>query len=120
MGVISIKGIEVFAHHGVLETEREVGQTFFIDVTVSLDLTRAGQSDDLNQTLDYGSLAAAIHERVSSERWNLIERVAERVADLVLADSWVEGVEVTVHKPDAPIQVPFRDVSVTITRRREG
>ena len=62
--------------------------------------------------------AEAIHERVSSEQWNLIERVGERVADLVLSDPRVANVVVTVHKPEAPISVPFGDVSVTIARER--
>ena len=81
--------------------------------------TPPATNDDLEATLDYGILAASIHERVSGEQWNLIERVAERVAELVLDDARVHHVAVTVHKPEAPIQVPFRDVSVTITRTRQ-
>ena len=120
MDKICLEGVAVFAHHGVFEEERDAGQTFLIDTTVTLDLEGARVNDDLEETLDYGWLAAAIHERVSSERWNLIERVAHRVADLVLTDPRVEMVEVTVHKPEAPITVPFSDVSVTITRRRDA
>lgn len=115
---VSITGIEVFARHGVLEDEREEGQVFSIDVSLELDLSRAGASDDLADTVDYGELARRVHERVSSEQWNLIEKVAERVADLVLDDRRVGAVTVTVHKPDAPISVPFRDVSVSISRVR--
>lgn len=115
---ISITGIEVFAHHGVLEDEKEKGQVFAVDLSLDVDLRQAGASDDLADTVDYGDLARRVHERVSSERWDLIEKVAERVAELVLEDQRVSGVTVTVHKPDAPISVPFRDVSVSVTRRR--
>ncbi len=115
---ISLTGISVFAHHGVLDHERIHGQTFLVDVRLDADLTSASQSDDLKDTIDYGSLARRIHERVAGERWDLIERVAERVADLVLDDPRVESVEVTVHKPAAPIPVEFEDVAVTVRRSR--
>ncbi len=115
---ITLTGLEVFAHHGVFEHEQASGQVFRIDVTVALDLTGARLHDDLAQTLHYGELATAIHERVAGERWDLIERVAERVIDLVFEDERVQEAEVTVHKPDAPIEVAFEDVSVTVVRRR--
>lgn len=116
MDTITLRGVEVFAHHGVLDSERADGQPFIIDVDVSLDLSEACRTDDLARTIDYGRLADAIHQRVSGEQWNLIERVAERVADLVLAIPLAAEVVVTVHKPQAPIDVAFGDVSVTITR----
>jgi dihydroneopterin aldolase len=116
MDRITLKGVEVFAHHGAFESERDQGQTFVVDVEVVIDLSEARASDELEATLDYGWLAAAIYQRVSSERWNLIERVAERVSDIVLADTRVEKVVVTIHKPEAPIPVEFEDVSVTIER----
>lgn len=115
---ITLAGIEVFAYHGVLEREKQEGQLFVIDVVVELDVAEAATSDDLEATVDYGALAAFIHERVSQERWHLIETVAERVADLVLTDQKAEAVTVTVHKPQAPLEVPFRDVAVTVRRSR--
>lgn len=115
---ISITGISVFAHHGVLESEKLNGQTFLVDVELQADLSAAAGSDSLEQTIDYGSLGRRIHDRVASERWDLIERVAGRVADLVLEDPRVSAVQVTVHKPDAPIPVEFGDVAVTIRRAR--
>ena len=113
---IMLKGLRIPARHGVTEEERAGGQTFVLDVVAWLDLTTAGRTDDLSVTLDYGLLAEAIHSRVSGEQWNLIETVAERVADLVLENGLVTRVEVTVHKPEAPIRVPFEDVAVTIVR----
>ena len=115
---IAVRGIEVFAHHGVFDQEKADGQLFSIDVEIDVDLAEAARSDALAATVDYGRLAEQIHERVSTERWNLIETVAQRVADLVLEDSRVQGVTVTVHKPQAPISVPFRDVAVTVHRTR--
>jgi dihydroneopterin aldolase len=115
---IKLRGIEVFAHHGVLAEEQDRGQVFLVDVDVALDLSEAAASDDLSTTLHYGELAQVIHDRVQGERWDLIEKVAGRVADLVLEDERVLRVDVTVHKPHAPIEVPFSDVSVTISRIR--
>ena len=115
---IDIEGIEVFARHGVLEHERIEAQRFLIDLTVHLDLSRAGASDDLFDTVDYGRLAQEAHDVVAGESHQLIEKVADRVATRILADSGVERVVVTVHKPDAPIPLQFGDVSVTIDRSR--
>ena len=113
---ITLKGLRIPASHGVTDEERAAGQTFVVDVMARLDLSEAGRTDDLSETLDYGLLAEAIHRRVSGEQWNLIETVAERVAGLVLENRLVARVEVTVHKPEAPIEVPFEDVAVTIVR----
>lgn len=115
---IGVVGIEVFAHHGVLAGEQADGQLFVVDVDIELDLAPASASDDLSDTVDYGRLALLIHQRVSGERWNLIETVAGRVADLVLEDRRVGAVTVTVHKPQASITVPFDDVRVTLRRIR--
>ena len=117
-GTISLVGLRVFGYHGVLEEEQAEGQEFIVDVTLHTDLSVPALTDDLADTVDYGALAAAIHERVAGERWNLIERVAGRVADLVMEDERVLGVEVRVHKPAAPIEVPFDDVVVEIRRER--
>jgi len=116
---IRITGIEVFAFHGVLASEKENGQRFIVDVELGLDLSQAGTSDDLIETVDYGLLAQRIYDVVASERWDLIERVATRVAETVLEDSRVETVAATVHKPDAPIAVGFGDVAVTVSRDRD-
>jgi dihydroneopterin aldolase len=115
---ISLSGLRVFAHHGVLEREAEEGQIFIVDLTIAIDLSRPGESDDLADTVDYGAIAQTVHDVVSDERWNLIERVAQRITDVVLDDDRVSSVEVTVHKPSAPILVGFDDVSVTIERAR--
>ena len=115
---ITLTGVRVRAHHGVFDFEREAGQEFVIDVSVAVDLAAAASGDDLGRTVHYGELAEAISAAVERDPVDLIETVAERVAAVALAFPAVEEVEVTVHKPQAPITVPFTDVAVTIVRGR--
>ncbi len=115
---IELTGLRAFAHHGVFEHERRDGQEFVVDVRVSLDLGDASETDDLQKTIHYGELAEEIVAAVESSPVDLIETVAKRVADVVLQRPQATVVRVTVHKPNAPIAVPFDDVSVTITRGR--
>jgi len=115
---ITLTGVRVRAHHGVFDVEREQGQEFVIDVSVAVDLSAAASGDDLGRTVHYGELAEAVVAAVERDPVDLIETVAERVAAVALAHPAVEEVEVTVHKPQAPIRVPFADVAVTIVRGR--
>jgi dihydroneopterin aldolase len=115
---IELTAIEVFARHGVFEIEQVKAQVFRVDVTAFLDLSRPGETDDLGDTIDYGTLAAEVREVVGSESHKLIEKVATRVAETVLAHPEVERAVVTIHKPDAPVDVALDDVSVTIDRQR--
>ncbi len=114
-------GIEVWAFHGVLPHEAELGQLFLVDVVVRLELTAAVVDDDLASTVDYGGLAVVVRDAVESPRASLLEVVAERAAAAVLAhDPKIAEVEVTVHKPKAPLTVPVADVAVSVTRTRGG
>jgi dihydroneopterin aldolase len=115
---IVLTGLRVRANHGVFDFEREQGQDFVVDVTAWLDLSPAAAGDDLGATVHYGELAEEVVAAVERDPVDLIETVAERVAATVLAHEPVDAVEVTVHKPQAPITVPFADVAVRITRRR--
>ncbi len=115
---LTITGLEVFAHHGVFDFERAEGQRFVLDITLWLDAAPAAAADDLAQTVHYGELAVAIHAAAAADPVDLIETLAERVAGVVLTHEPVRRVRVTVHKPDAPIPLPFADVSVSITRSR--
>ena len=115
---IELKGIEVLARHGVLEHEKQDQQLFRIDLTLFLDLSSAGASDDLADTVDYGKLAQITHDLVQGESHDLIESVANQIAAAVLTESRVERVTVTVHKPEAPIPLTFEDVAVTVDRSR--
>ena len=89
---ISLRGVRATGYHGVFEHERRDGQEFVVDVDVSLDLARAGASDDLADTLDYGALAAGVVERIEGEPFDLIERLAAVIADDVRRDPRVEQV----------------------------
>jgi dihydroneopterin aldolase len=113
---LTLTGLRASAFHGVYEHERRTGQVFVVDVTVHLDLSPAADRDDLASTIHYGELAEEIVSAVERDPVDLIETVAERVAQLVLAHDAAQSVDVTVHKPSAPITVPFADVSVTIHR----
>lgn len=115
---ISLTGITAVGHHGVFEHERRDGQPFVVDVVLHLDLRPAGESDDLTRTAHYGELAEHVSRIVTGEPLNLIEALAERIAAHVLASFPVNAVEVTVHKPKAPIEVAFGDVAVSIYRER--
>ena len=115
---IAVRGIQAYGHHGVYAEERAAGQPFLVDVVLAVDLAPAGSSDDVADTVHYGELAQQVVGAVENDPVDLLETLAERVADLALAYPLVQEVEVTVHKPEAPVGVPFEDVAVTIVRRR--
>lgn len=121
---IKIKGLRVYAHHGVFDFERQNGQDFYIDVTVWV----AGKStltDDLNHTVHYGDLAKALVEAAKNQPVDLIETLAQRLLDLTLnfgggsLSGLIKKAKVTVHKPNAPIPYDFKDVSVTLKGKHE-
>jgi len=114
---LAISGIECYAHHGVFDFERRDGQVFVVDLVLGLDTAPAAASDDLRDTVDYGSLVTAVKAAVERDPVDLIETLAARIADLCVTQHRVEWARVTVHKPDAPIDATYSDVALTITRR---
>lgn len=115
---ISVLGVECFGHHGVFDHERRDGQPFVVDLTLGVDTRPAAASDDLRDTVDYGSLVDRVTAVVTGDPVDLIETLADRVAGVCLLDSRVEWARVTVHKPNAPISASFADVTLTITRHQ--
>ncbi|GAA2630972.1 dihydroneopterin aldolase [Dactylosporangium fulvum] len=115
---ISLSGLTVRGNHGVFDFERRDGQDFVIDAVLELDLAPAAASDDVADTVHYGELAERLAEVVGGEPVNLIETLAQRLADVCLADPRVRVATVTVHKPQAPIPLQFADVAVTVRRSR--
>jgi len=113
---LAVTGIECFAHHGVFEHERREGQVFVVDLVLGLDTRGAAASDDLHDTVDYGSLVARVKAAVESDPVDLIETLAQRISDVCLTDGRVDWARVTIHKPGAPIDAVFDDVTLTITR----
>ena len=117
---ITLTGVRAYGYHGVFEAERREGQEFIVDVTLFLSIAAAAASDDVADTVHYGEVAERIVELVGGEPLNLIEALAARIADdLLITHEIVRMVAVTVHKPHAPITVPFENVAVTIRRARE-
>lgn len=115
---IRLLGLSATGYHGVLDHERADGQTFVADVVVHLDTRRAAATDDLGHTLNYASLAQDVVAVLAGPAVNLLETVAEQIAALVLDLPGVVAVDVALHKPSAPVPVPFDDVVVAIRRDR--
>lgn len=121
MDTISLDGIELWANHGVMEHEADLGQRYVVDVTVHVDLEAAIASDDLADTIDYGALSSLVAHTFGAPRTRLVEAVAGRVANAVLEhDERIQAVDLTVHKPSAPLTVPVGDVRIRLTRWRDG
>jgi 7,8-dihydroneopterin aldolase/epimerase/oxygenase len=115
---IELRGLRIRGHHGVHDHERRDGQEFVVDVTVWIDLDRAAATDDLADTVDYGTVAARAAEIVGGPPKNLIETVAGELAEDVMRDERIHAVEVVLHKPQAPIPLTFDDVAVVARRSR--
>lgn len=120
MDRITLTGVTAVGHHGVFDFERREGQPFVVDAVLHLDFTKAAESDDVMDTAHYGEVAQRITDWISGEPLNLIEALAVRIADSLLSEFPLLAVDVTVHKPQAPIEVPFGDVAVTVHRDAPG
>ncbi|MFB6849728.1 dihydroneopterin aldolase [Streptomyces sp. NPDC056373] len=118
MDRVALRGLKARGHHGVFPEERAEGQTFIVDLVLGLDTRPAAADDDLAKTVHYGIVAEEVVAVVQGEPVDLVETLAERIAQACLKHEEVQEVEVCVHKPEAPITVPFDDVTVTITRSR--
>lgn len=116
---VTLSGVRGRGFHGVFEHEKREGQEFVVDVEIAVDLVPAGRTDDLVDTVNYGEIGAATLARIEGEPFDLIERLAEVVAQDALRHTAVDEVVVTVHKPQAPVGVPFGDVTVRVVRHRE-
>ncbi|MFV0426337.1 MAG: 2-amino-4-hydroxy-6-hydroxymethyldihydropteridine diphosphokinase [Beutenbergiaceae bacterium] len=115
---IALVGVGGVGHHGVQAEERRDGQPFRVDLTLMVDTETAGRSDELSQSVDYAAVAADVVAVIEGEPVNLIETLAARIAAAVLRNPAVASVDITVHKPEAPVGVPFTDVNVSISRDR--
>jgi len=116
---IVLQGISARGFHGVLDAEKRDGQDFVVDVTLEVDLRRAGRSDLLLHTVNYAEVAADVVALITGPSLDLIETLADRIALVALRRPLVQVVQVTVHKPQAPVGVPFGDVQVVVERRRD-
>ena len=119
MDKISIKNLEVFAKHGVYTEEKALGQKFIISVVLYTDLSRAGKSDSLENSIDYGKICALIKSFVEKNIFNLIETVAENLAEkLLVENALLQKVHIEVKKPWAPVAMHLETISIEIERGR--
>ena len=117
---IFVNGLVLHAYHGVMQHEAKVGQTFRLDLVLSIDLSEASRSDTLKHTVSYDAVVKTASEAFCSRRYRLVEAAAGAVADAVLDRCpAVARIRVTVHKPHAPIAATFDDVGVVLERARE-
>ncbi|HEY8339224.1 MAG TPA: dihydroneopterin aldolase [Egibacteraceae bacterium] len=119
MDRIDVTGLRAYGRHGVLARERREGQPFVIDLSMELDLDAAARSDSLADTVDYGKVAEAVVAAVESTRFDLLEALAGHLTEVVLASGPIAAATVRVRKPQAPIGVPFDEVSVQLRRERQ-
>lgn len=117
---IELRGLKVRGNHGVFDHEKRDGQDFLVDLVLWTDFSAAAASDDLADTIDYGALALLARDVVAGPAFDLIETVASRIADGIMEMApAAHAVEVTLHKPQAPIPAEFADVAVVARRSRE-
>ena len=120
MDRIILRDLAFFAYHGVYQEEASLGQRFYFDLDIYLDLRTAGKSDNENDTVRYDHIAKRVETLVINQRFHLIEALAEAVAqDLLKHMNKIEAVRVKVRKPEAPIPAIVKDIAVEITRERK-
>ncbi len=121
MDSIILKNLDFYGYHGVLESEKRLGQHFFIDAVLFLDLKKAGETDDLSHTVHYGHVFQLIERIATIERYDLIEALAERICTEILANFRpVQKIRLKIKKPEAPIEGNFEYVAVAIQRERDS
>ena len=116
---IAIRGLRAYGHHGVYASERRQGQSFSCDAVLEVDTRPAAETDDLQRTVNYAELSQRLYSVLSGEPVDLLETLAQRLAEVCLAHEMVDAVEITVHKPQAELGVPFDDVTVAIRRQKD-
>lgn len=120
MDKIVISGLQIFAYHGVNPEEKENGQTFVLDIEARADLSQAGQTDCLEDTVSYAKMIKTVRRVFAEEKDDLIERAAQRTAQALLSEyGRLSSVKILLKKPNAPINAQFDYVGVEIERCRQ-
>lgn len=120
MDQIQIRGLKVFAWHGVGLEEKKEGQPFILDIDMECNLKKAGETDSLGDTVNYAAVIEEVTRVMREKSYDLIERAASRAAEAVLKmDERIIRVRVLLKKPEAPIQAQFDYVAVEVTRERK-
>ena len=121
MDTIHIKGLRLFAYHGVNPEEKRDGQNFILDITADVDLSRPCRTDNVEDTVSYAKVMKTAIRVMNEASYDLLEKVSQRVADQILEEyPPIQTVEITLKKPEAPIRADFDYVAVHIVRRREA
>lgn len=119
MDKITIKGLKLFAYHGVNPEEKQNGQTFILDIDYYVNTAKACHNDSIDDTVSYAKVVKAAREVFTAEKYDLIERAAQVVADRLLDDfEEIFKVDITLKKPEAPVNAEFDYMAVSITRER--
>lgn len=117
MDIIRVNGIRLYAYHGVLHAERDIGQYFIVDVSLYIDLTEACVSDDVNDTINYAEVYETVEAIIQGPPVNLLEHLGHKIIEKLTNDyPVVKKIEVTITKPSPPIDGNYKDVSVTLNR----
>lgn len=119
MDKIFFSGMSFYGFHGVYGAEAELGQRFMVDLELSIDLSRAGASDDLHDTVNYAEIFTCVQKVVEGERYNLVERLTTEVAQQLLTQFPLVEVKVKVTKPNPPIKGHYEGVAIEMIRKRE-
>lgn len=120
MDKIIIKGLKLFAYHGVNEEEKINGQDFILDIVLTVNINKACVSDNVEDTISYAKVVKTVRRVFTAEKYDLIEKCAQVIADAVLNEyPDVFSVDVTVKKPQAPVSAEFDYMAVNIVRGRE-
>ncbi|MGI6226438.1 MAG: dihydroneopterin aldolase [Peptococcales bacterium] len=121
MDKILLKNLSFYGFHGVLAEEKTLGQKFFVDVELQLDLKKAGLTDNVVDTVSYADIYQLVKEQVTTKNYNLLEALAENIAGKILTHyEKVKEVVVIIKKPEAPVQGIFDYFSIEIRRKRNG
>ena len=121
MDQIQIKELKIFAYHGVYPEEKKNGQNFVLDILMDCDLKKAGETDALEDTINYVEIQQKVREKMLEKSCDWIEHAAARVAEEILGyDARIRRVEVLLKKPEAPIEADFEYVAVKIVREKEN
>ncbi|MCM3080489.1 dihydroneopterin aldolase [Brevibacillus invocatus] len=119
MDKIFFNGMSFYGFHGVFAAEAELGQRFYVDLELSLDLSKAGASDDLNDTINYAEIFTCVQQIVEGERFKLVEALTANIAEKLLRQFPLQEARVKVTKPNPPINGHYDSVAIEMTRKRE-
>lgn len=120
MDKIIIKGLKVFAYHGVNPEEKADGQNFILDITAYKNLKKAGETDNVDDTVSYAKVLKTAVKVLNEDKYDLLEKVAQRVAQQIFLEfDAIKAIDVCLKKPEAPIKAEFDYVAVEISRTRE-